>query len=166
VHDTRITVIGNLAADPVRRELDSGTRVTNFRIGSTPRRRARDGSWGDGPTSWWEVSCYDFLADNTAESLRRGDRVVVTGRAWVDQWQVRDTGGAVEKSGTTARVTADAVGHDLAFGTSAFTRIVRAREVPPPDRDELAAELGGRVDAHGVLSDFEEGLAEAEPAMA
>ena len=54
MHDTHITVVGNLAADPSHRVLDNGTKVTNFRIGSTPRVH-RGGEWSDGATSWAEV---------------------------------------------------------------------------------------------------------------
>ncbi len=162
--DTRITVIGNLAADPVHRALDGGQTVTNFRIGSTPRRfDRRESAWVDGATSWWEVSCFSHLAENAAASFRKGDRVLVSGRARIDQWQVRDTEGAVEKSGTTARITADALGHELTHGTSTFARVVRARELPLPTREELAASLGARVDANGELherDDVDEALAE------
>ena len=151
MHDSQITVVGNLAADPVHRQLDSGTKVTNFRIGSTPRRRTREGLWVDAETSWWEVSCFGFLAENTAASLRKGQRVVVSGRAVVEQWQVRGEEGGVDRSGTTARVTADAVGHDLAYGVSVFERVVRAVDLPAASREEVAASLGQRVDAHGEL---------------
>lgn len=151
MHDSQITVVGNLAADPVHRQLDSGTKVTNFRIGSTPRRRTREGAWVDAETSWWEVSCFGFLAENTAACLRKGQRVVVSGRAVVEQWQVRGEEGAVERSGTTARVTAETVGHDLAYGVSAFERVVRAVDLPVATREELAASMGQSVDAHGEL---------------
>lgn len=155
MQETHITVVGNLAADPVTREFDDGRRVTNFRLGSTPRRYDRRAErWGDGLTSWWEVATFGFLAENAADSFRKGDRVVVSGRAWVDQWAVRDAGGTVEKSGVTPRITADAAGHDLAHGTSAFTRVVRTREVPQPTREEVAASMGQAVDGHGVLSDL------------
>lgn len=153
MQDTHTTVVGNLAADPVTREFDDGRSVTNFRVGATPRRYdRRTERWADGPTSWWEVATFGVLAENVAASLRKGDRVVVSGRAWVEQWAVRDAAGTVEKSGITARITADAAGHDLAHGTSAFTRVVRTREVAP-GRDELAASMGATVDANGVLSE-------------
>lgn len=162
MHDSQITVVGNLAADPVHRQLDTGTKVTNFRIGSTPRRRTREGLWVDAETSWWEVSCFGFLAENTATSLSKGQRVLVTGRAVVEQWQVRGEEGGVDRSGTTARVRADAVGHDLAYGTSAFARVVRAVDLAAPAPEEVAASMGQSVDAHGELHD----LQPAEPAVA
>lgn len=157
MQDTRITVVGNLAADPVTRQLDDGTTVTNLRLGSTPRRfDRRTDAWVDGRTSWWEVATFGVLAVNVASSFAKGDRVVVSGRAWVEQWSVRDATGSVEKSGVTARVTAEAAGHDLAHGTTRFTRVVRSRELAEPSRDEVAASLGSRVDAHGVLTDVDE----------
>lgn len=168
MHDSQITVVGNLAADPVHRQLDTGTKVTNFRIGSTPRRRTREGLWVDAETSWWEVSCFGFLAENTATSLTKGQRVLVTGRAVVEQWQVRAEEGGVDRSGTTARVRADAVGHDLAYGTSAFARVVRAVDLAAAPPEEVAASMGQRVDAHGELHPLEPagsaGTATADPA--
>ncbi len=156
MQDTHTTVVGNLAADPVTREFDDGRSVTNFRVGATPRRYdRRTERWGDGPTSWWEVATFGYLAENVAASFRKGDRVVVSGRAWVEQWAVRDAAGTVEKSGVTARITAEAAGHDLAHGTSAFTRVVRSREVVVPGRDEVAASMGATVDANGELRDVE-----------
>ena len=156
MQDTHTTVVGNLAADPVTREFDDGRSVTNFRVGATPRRYdRRTERWADGPTSWWEVATFGFLAENVAASFRKGDRVVVSGRAWVEQWAVRDAAGTVEKSGVTPRITADAAGHDLAHGTSTFTRVVRSREVAAPGRDELAASMGATVDPNGVLSDVD-----------
>lgn len=165
MHDSQITVVGNLAADPVHRQLDTGTKVTNFRIGSTPRRRTREGLWVDAETSWWEVSCFGFLAENTATSLSKGQRVLVTGRAVVEQWQVRGEEGGVDRSGTTARVRADAVGHDLAYGTSAFARVVRAVDLTAPP-EEVAASMNQRVDAHGELHDLEPADATATGATA
>jgi single-strand DNA-binding protein len=138
VQETRITVIGNLAADPVYRRIEGGRMVTNFRIGTTPRLRNReDGSWADGATSWWSVSCFGPLADNTARSLRKGERVVVTGSAWVDQWTTEE--GGVARTGTTARITADTVGHDLAWGVSSFVRQARSGVLPLPERPEGAS---------------------------
>ena len=141
-----VTVVGHLAADPVLRRTDAGLDIAKFRIGSTPSRFDRGTrTWVEHPTSWWNVSCFRGLAANAAASLRKGDRVVVVGRATVRDWQ-RDDG----RSGTSADVEADSVGHDLTWGTSSFTRVVRSERVELPHRaeaDELDAELEERMAA-------------------
>lgn len=147
-----VTLVGNLGADPDYRRTDGGTEIANFRVGCTERRQDRSsGEWADGPTSWWRVACFRGLAANAAASLRRGDRVVVTGTVRVQQWE-RDG-----RSGTSLEVVADAVGHDLAWGTSRFERVVRTQRLPLPEpappAEEVAASLGGHVDEHGVLTD-------------
>ncbi len=151
MRDTQITVVGNLAADPVRRQIDGGRFMTTFRIASTPRR-LREGVWVDGDTSWWDVCAFGVLGENAAASLGKGQRVVVHGRASVEQWSSRGENGE-ERSGTRARVTADALGHDLTYGTTAFVRVVRASETSTPGAGEVAASLGARIDADGVLVD-------------
>jgi single-strand DNA-binding protein len=164
VQDSSITVVGNVVADPVLRRLDDGTEVASFRVASTPRVRDREsGRWVDGATSWWGVTCWRGLAGNVAASLRRGERVVVVGRPRTRQWEKEG------RSGTSVDVTADVVGHDLAWGTSSFSRVVRAERVEVPgraeadelareceeasDRERLAAALGAEVDDDGVLAD-------------
>ncbi len=149
MRDTQITVVGNLAADPVRRQIDGGRFMTTFRIASTSRR-LREGEWTDGDTSWWDVTAFAGLGENAAASLAKGQRVVVHGRASVEQWSSRGENGE-ERSGTRARVTADALGHDLTYGTSAFVRVVRASEHGAPTGADVAAAMGARVDADGVL---------------
>jgi single-strand DNA-binding protein len=162
VLDNTVVVVGNLAADPEYRRLDSGAEVANFRVGSTRRRFDKDsGHWVDGETSWWRVACWRGLAANCATSLRRGDRVLVVGRVRTSSWE-KDDG----RSGTSLEIEADAVGHDLTWGTSSFKRVVRSERLDLPendahepaedDRDEFAAGLGLRVDADGVVVDAEE----------
>jgi len=157
-----VTLVGNLGADPVYRRFDTGTEVTNLRVACTERRLDRSsGQWVDGATSWWSVSCWRSLAANTAASLRRGDRVVVTGVVKAKQWE-RDG-----RTGTSLEVDAEAVGHDLAWGRSRFERVVRSQELPLPGTpaadpgddagdgagaEEVAASLGQHVDEHGVLT--------------
>lgn len=79
--DTQITVIGNLVDDPELRFTASGAAVTNFRIASTPRSYDKQtDSWKDGETLWMSCSVWRQAAENVAESLQRGMRVIVTGR--------------------------------------------------------------------------------------
>lgn len=79
--DTQITVIGNVVEDPELRFTASGAAVANFRIASTPRSFDKQtDSWKDGETLWLTCSVWRQQAENVAESLQRGMRVIVTGR--------------------------------------------------------------------------------------
>ena len=117
MNETSITLQGWLGGDvTVRRAGD--VPVASFRVACTPRRYSRrTGSWEDSPTQWYSVSAWRGLADNCADSLRRGDPVVVHGRLNASVW-VNAQGAEV----TTFEVDATMVGHDLSRGTSRFTR--------------------------------------------
>ena len=78
--DTSITIIGNLTGDPELKFLSSGHAVANFTIASTPRSFDRQANeWKDGETLFMNGTAWRQLAENVAESLRRGDRVIATG---------------------------------------------------------------------------------------
>ncbi|MDK7158914.1 single-stranded DNA-binding protein [Pauljensenia sp. UMB3104] len=79
--DTTITVIGNLTADPELRWTQSGAAVADFTVASTPRTYDRNaGEWRDGDTLFMRCSVWRETAENVAESLRKGMRVIVQGR--------------------------------------------------------------------------------------
>ena len=155
-NDNIVTVCGNLAADPRRVRTDDGLEICSFRIGATPRRFDRaTQAWVDGPTSWFSVTTWRALAANCAASLHRGERVVVSGRLRTRDWTT-DEG----RSGTSVEIDAFAVGHDLTWGTSTFSRVVRTERLDVPgreDADGLVDEVEGRsplrADADGVLVD-------------
>lgn len=109
----RITVIGNVASAPERRELPGGIPAISFRLASS-ERRVENGQWVDSHTNWYWVSAYRKLAEHALDSLEKGQRVVVTGRFRVKQWE---SGG---KSGSSAEIDAEGLGHDLMFGTTTF----------------------------------------------
>ena len=79
--ETVITVIGNLTADPELRWTQSGAAVADFTVASTPRAYDRNaGEWRDGDTLFMRCSVWRETAENVAESLRKGMRVIVQGR--------------------------------------------------------------------------------------
>lgn len=137
-----ITVAGNLAADPERRTTAGGDAVVSFRVGSTQRRLDKDtGQWVDAYTNWFHVSAFRSLAENALLSLRKGDRVIVTGTLRLRTWE-NDS-----RSGVTADIDAAAIGPDLRWGTSVFTRRARGEERNGPRPDGAAP--AGAVDAAG-----------------
>lgn len=116
-----ITIVGNVATDPEHRRMPSGVPVTTFRVASGQRRFDRaTGQWLEAGTNWYSVSTFRGLAEHSFHSLRKGDRVVLTGRLRVRQWE---SGG---KSGTAVEIDVDAIGHDLLWGTSTFSKDVPA----------------------------------------
>ena len=91
--ETVITVIGNLTADPELRFTPSGAAVANFTVASTPRTFDRQSQeWKDGETLWMRCSVWREQAENAAESLTKGTRVVVTGRLTQRSWEDNKTG--------------------------------------------------------------------------
>ncbi len=132
-----ITIVGNIAGDPRHTHTPSGIPITMFRVASSPRRFDRTTEkWVDGETSWYSVSAFRALALNAAASLQRGERVIVSGRLRIRNWDKGD------RSGTTAEIDAEAIGHDLLWGTSRFER-AGAREAAPPAANPVAAEEAG-----------------------
>ena len=124
MNETMITFQGRLGGDVTLRQAGE-VPVASFRVACTPRRYSRKhGSWEDSATQWYSVSAWRGLADNCAQSLRRGDPVVVHGRLTVSVW-VNAQGAEV----TSFEVDATLVGHDLSRGTSAFTRTPKPQPV-------------------------------------
>ena len=113
-----ITLRGYVATEVRTTTADSGLAIAGFRMCTTERRFDRDsGLWVDGHTNWYSVSMFRQLATNAGVSIHKGDRVIVTGRLRVRQWAT--DGG---RSGTSVDIDADAVGHDLMWGTANFRR--------------------------------------------
>lgn len=111
-----ITVTGNIT-QPELRYTTSGIPVVSFRVASTQRRYDKgEEKWVDGATNWFGVSVYRRLGEHAFRSLRKGDRVVVTGKLRLKGWENGD------KKGLAVEIDADALGHDLQWGTTTFHR--------------------------------------------
>jgi single-strand DNA-binding protein len=114
------TVVRLVATTPRNIVSSEGLSVTSFRLASGSRRFDKDsGGWTDGDTNWFTVVAFRQLADNANQSLAKGDRVLVSGRLKVRDWDNS------ERTGTTVEIEADCLGHDLLFGTSTFERVAR-----------------------------------------
>jgi single-strand DNA-binding protein len=118
----RITVVGSLGSDPEERSTSKGS-VVQFRLASTDRRRDAQGNWSDGPTSWYRVNAWGELGRNALASLRKGQRVIVSGDLSISEWD-----GADGHKNRSVEIRAAALGHDLAFGRTAFERVARAAQ--------------------------------------
>jgi single-strand DNA-binding protein len=113
MNEPSISFTGHVAFEPKVRVTPSGAHVLDLRVATTPRIR-RGEEWEDGATIWYDVVCWNRLADNVEKSVGKGDAVVVTGRLYNRVWdKVVEATGEVLK---TDKLTVDAtlVGLDLA----------------------------------------------------
>jgi single-strand DNA-binding protein len=120
--ETTITIIGNLVDDPDLRFTPSGAAVANFRIASTPRTFDRQANeWKDGETLFLTCAVWRQAAENVAESLQRGMRVIVQGRLKSRSYETREG----EKR-TVFEIDVDEVGPSLRSATAKVTRASRS----------------------------------------
>jgi single-strand DNA-binding protein len=120
--ETVITVVGNLVDDPELRFTPSGAAVANFRLASTPRTYDRQsGEWKDGETLWLGCSVWRQAAENVAESLTKGTRVVVQGRLKSRQYETREG----EKR-TVFEIDVDEIGPSLRNATAKVSKTNRS----------------------------------------
>lgn len=119
--DTPITVVGNLVGDPELRFTSTGQPVATFRIASTPRwRDQQSGEWKDGDSLFLSCNVWRQAAENVAESLQRGMRVIVTGRLKQRNYETREG----EKR-TVYEVEVDDVGPSLRNASAKVNRASR-----------------------------------------
>jgi single-strand DNA-binding protein len=120
--ETTITVIGNLVDDPELRFTPSGAPVANFRIASTPRQFDRQSNeWKDGDTLFLSCAVWRQTAENVAESLTRGMRVIVQGRLKSRQYETREG----EKR-TVFEIDVEEVGPSLRSASAKVTKTTRS----------------------------------------
>jgi single-strand DNA-binding protein len=120
--DTVITVVGNLTADPELRFTPSGAAVANFTVASTPRTFDRQSNeWKDGDTLFMRCSIWREAAENVAESLTKGTRVIVQGRLVQRSYETREG----EKR-TVVELQVDEVGPSLRYASAKLTRMQRS----------------------------------------
>jgi single-strand DNA-binding protein len=120
--ETVITVIGNLTGDPELRFTPSGAAVANFTVASTPRTFDRQSNeFKDGDTLFMRCSIWREAAENVAESLTKGTRVIVTGRLVQRSYETREG----EKR-TVVELQVDEVGPSLRYASAKVTRTQRS----------------------------------------
>ncbi|MEU7811902.1 single-stranded DNA-binding protein [Pseudonocardia sp. NPDC049154] len=119
--ETVITVVGNLTADPELRFTPSGAAVANFTVASTPRTFDRQsGEWKDGEALFLRCNIWRQAAENVAETLTRGARVIVQGRLRQRSFETREG----EKR-TVIEMEVDEVGPSLRYATAKVNKVSR-----------------------------------------
>ena len=120
--DTIITVIGNLTDDPELRFTPSGAAVAKFRVASTPRFLDRQsGEWKDGEPLFLSCTVWRQAAENVAESLQRGARVIVSGRLRQRSYETKEG----EKR-TVIELDVDEIGPSLRYATAKVQKMSRS----------------------------------------
>ena len=122
----QITLIGIIATTPQLHVSSAGVEFCTFRVACTERKfDAERKQWSDGDTNWFSAKLFRSLARHAAESFTKGERILCTGKLQIRPWE---TG---ERSGTNIDVEVDAIGHDVRWGTSRFTRSSDTASTPP-----------------------------------
>lgn len=133
--DTQVSLVGNATRDPELRHTPSGLAVAE--LGIAVQNRVKDGDeWVDGPGQFYDVTVWGTLAENVAESIFRGTRVVLMGTLKFESWET-DAGEKRNK----VKIVADAIGPDLRWATAEVTKVEKGggsskpqarRQAPPP----------------------------------
>lgn len=113
----QVTLVGNLTEDPALRYTQSGKAVASLTVAVSHRER-HNGTWQDVTDGFFTVSAWNGLADHVAKSLRKGSRVLVTGKLIQRTWGTEEAGG----KRTTIEIMASHVAADLTFATVDITK--------------------------------------------
>ena len=158
MNETFITVSGNVVGDPVVRATNANVPFVTFRVASNVRRlNIKTGEYTDAGTNFVNVTAFRALGVNLANSLKKGEPVIVYGRMRVNQWVNGD------RSGTSVEIDANNVGHDLTRGQSTFTKVAKA-QFAQNDRlaDPEVQDANDQVDRDAAMA----GAGYGEPAEA
>ena len=142
MNETTITVIGNLTDNPELRFTPSGAAVAKFRIASTPRYFDKaSGEWRDGDPLFLSCNLWRDPAENAAESLARGTRVIVTGRLRQRSYETSEG----EKR-TVMELEVDEIGPSLRYARTKVMRMTRTADPGAANGARTAAPRGGSDD--------------------
>lgn len=118
------TINGNLTFDPELRYTPTGIAVCTLRVAETERVKNEDGTWSNGDTYYYDVECWRGLAENVAESLQKGDRIVASGTFWKRYWTNKE--GEEQEA---IYLSANDVGPSLVFRTVKLDRTQRSKSL-------------------------------------
>ena len=132
-----ITITGIVATTPRHLITSEELAITSFRFATTERRfdRSTD-QWIDGDTNWFTVTAFRTLAHNVSKSVHKGDRLIVIGKLRIRDWATEG------KAGTNVEIDAEALGHDLMWGTSTYSRNIALVESNAGDGEPTGPEVG------------------------
>lgn len=135
VNEIEVTLRGHVGHEPNLLVREGKQAFLRLNVASTPRVRNREGEWGDGTTQWFAVKLFGEFAGHVAQSVRKGDAVLVRGRLEHEEYQTRDG-----EQRWTAVIVADAFGPDLRTSTAHVSRSFRRVEADSTAGNTPAAE--------------------------
>ena len=133
-----ITLVGNITDDPELRFTPSGAAVANFTVAVNQRRPGQNGAWEDKLDGFFRCNCWREMAENVAESLQKGMRVVLVGRLQQRSWEDQEG-----NRRSTVEIQVDDVGPSLRWATAQVTRSSRASAANAPEGGAPARSGGG-----------------------
>lgn len=142
VNEIEVTLRGHVGHEPNLLVREGKQPFLRLNVASTPRVRSREGEWGDGTTQWFAVKLFGEFAGHVAQSVRKGDAVLVRGRLEHEEYQTRDG-----EQRWTAVIVADAFGPDLRTSTAHVSRSVRRVEADSATGGTPAADSSAAGDA-------------------
>lgn len=119
--DNCVTLVGNITDDPELRFTPSGAAVANFTVAVNRRYKNQDGQWEDKLDGFFRCNCWRDMAENVAESLSKGSRVVVVGRLQQRSWDDQDG-----NKRSAFEVQVDEVGPSLRWATASIQKSQRS----------------------------------------
>ena len=134
----QVVIVGNLTDDPELRYTPNGAAVVKFRVAVNRRYQDATGQWKDGETSYFTVNGWRTLAENVAESLTRGTRVVVVGRLQMRSWETQEG----EKR-TVTEIEADEIAPSLRWATAKIEKQGRAPGASDWSSEKVTVGAGG-----------------------
>lgn len=142
--DNSVTIVGNVTDDPELRFTPSGQAVANFTVAVNKRFKNNAGEWEDRLDGFFRCSCWRDMAENVAESLKKGSRVVVTGRLQQRSWDDQEG-----NKRSAFEIQVDEVGPSLRWATATITKSQRTGAAPA-----AAAAPAGAAPAAAPASDW------------
>lgn len=141
--DSDLTICGGLGRDPELRFTQGGMAMVTMGVAVSRRWLDRKSDEWQEKTSWIDVTVFGQLAENVAQSLKKGDRVMVKGRLEQDEWEDRESGEKRSK----LKMVADEIGGSLKWATASFERATR--EKPAGDSGKTTRKTPKRDEGYG-----------------
>ncbi len=110
---TQVTIIGRLAKDVELRFTANGKAVAALTVAENHRKKDAAGNWIDGTVTWWDCTLWDKAAENAANDLQKGDRLIVTGDTYTEEFTRKDG-----TEGKALRVRAEEVARSVRFSSA------------------------------------------------
>jgi single-strand DNA-binding protein len=133
----QVTVQALVATTPRHLVTQEGLPITSFRVAAGTKKYDRVADkYVEGETNWYTITAFSALAINSAQSVSKGDRVVITGNLRVRDW---DNG---ERAGTSIEIEATSIGHDMVWGISTFERVAEVKFEPTAQHNCTCVDCG------------------------